>query len=174
VFRQHAAEAELVEQSRQWLVLRLAASLLGTAMEKYREDRSHPLLERAGELFARLTDGSFARLAEDFDESDQSRLVALRASGEAVTIAGLSEGTRDQLYLALRLAYVEDYARHNEPEPFIGDDIFQTFDDARTRAGLATLAEIGGGVQAILFTHHRSVVALAKDALGPDLDLIEW
>ena len=48
----------------------------------------------------------------------------------------MSEGTRDQLYLALRLAYLEDYATRAEPAPFIGDDLFATFDDRRTENGL--------------------------------------
>ena len=48
-------------------------------------------------------------------------LVALRPEGERVRIEGLSEGARDQLFLALRLALLE--RRVGEPLPFIGDDI---------------------------------------------------
>ena len=85
----------------------------------------------------------------------------------------MSEGTRDQLYLALRLAYLEDYAGRTEPVPFIGDDIFQTFDDERTHAGVQALASAAGLFQPILFTHHLSVVAIARRALGDDLDYVE-
>ena len=59
----------------------------------------------------------------------------------------LSEGARDQLYLALRLAYVEDYASRAEPPPFVGDDLFASFDDVRTAHGLRALAAIGETVQ---------------------------
>jgi len=85
----------------------------------------------------------------------------------------MSEGTRDQLYLALRLAYIEDYADRTEPVPFIGDDIFQTFDDDRTESGIRAFASTSGVFQPILFTHHLSVVAIARRALGDDLDYIE-
>jgi uncharacterized protein YhaN len=84
----------------------------------------------------------------------------------------MSEGTRDQLYLALRLAYLEDYASRAEPAPFVGDDLFTTFDDARTLNGLTALAAIGNAVQPILFTHHRYVVDAAQRHLGTSVDII--
>lgn len=41
-------------------------------------------------------------------------------------------GSRDQLFLALRLAYLEDFAKNADPAPFIGDDLFTSFDEDRT------------------------------------------
>ena len=129
--------------------------------------------QRAAALFQVLTLGAYTQLHPS-EERGRQVMVARRANGEAVGVGGMSTGTRDQLYLALRLAYLEDFARHNEPAPFIGDDIFQTFDDQRTQAGLRVLAATSGSVQPILFTHHRSVVDAGLHALGTDLDLIEW
>ena len=126
------AEGELVAAAREWAVLKLGARLLGTAIERHREASQDPLLARAGELFRALTGGAFLELGSNYDEGDRPVLVGKRAGGESVTIDGLSEGTRDQLYLALRLAYVESYAAKLEPPPFIADDIFVTFDDERT------------------------------------------
>lgn len=174
VFEKHAAEAEIVDVARQWVTLKLASSLLGAAMDRHRRANADPMVERAGHLLSALTGGSLAGLAQDYGDDDVPRLVGLRPSGERVGVNAMSEGTRDQLYLALRLAYLEDFARHNEPAPFIGDDIFQTFDDQRTQAGLRVLASTAGSVQPILFTHHRSVVDAGLAALGTDLDLIEW
>ena len=85
----------------------------------------------------------------------------------------MSEGARDQLYLALRLAYLEDYAKRTEPIPFLGDDLFMTFDDTRTKNGLVALAALSQDVQPILFTHHRHVVELAQQALGGEVDVME-
>lgn len=174
VFEKHAAEAEIVDVARQWVTLKLAASLISAAMDRHRRANADPMVERAGELLSALTGGSLAGLAQDYGDDDVPRLVGLRPSGERVGVNAMSEGTRDQLYLALRLAYLEDFARHNEPAPFIGDDIFQTFDDQRTQAGLRVLAATAGSVQPILFTHHRSVVDAGLAALGDELDLIEW
>ena len=41
--------------------------------------------------------------------------------------------------------------------PFIGDDIFASFDEPRTGAGLEALAAIGDRIQPIVFTHHLHV-----------------
>jgi chromosome segregation protein len=86
-------------------------------------------------------------------------------------VAAVSEGARDQLYLALRLAYLEDYGRRSEPIPFVGDDLFMTFDDDRTKHGLVALAALSDDVQPILFTHHRHVVELARQVVGDALEL---
>ena len=89
-------------------------------------------------------------------------LAAIREGGERVRVEGLSEGARDQLFLALRLALLE--RRAGEPLPFVGDDILASFDDARTRCTLSLLAEFGKARQVILFTHHRHVADLAREA----------
>ena len=130
-------------------------------------------MRRAGTLFADLTGGSYSALGQAFDEEDVPRLIGTRPTGEQVHIAGMSDGARDQLYLALRLAYLEDYASRSEPIPFIGDDIFMTFDDARTKNGILALAAIGEKVQPILFTHHQYVVDLALEALGEGVNILK-
>lgn len=168
-----AAEAELAGEARRWAVLRLAGLLIGTAIGRQRAGQQDPLLTRAGALFSGLTGGAFAGLAQDYDAGDEPRLTGRRAGGELVPVDGLSEGTRDQLYLALRLAYLEDYAARAEPAPFVGDDLFLTFDDARTAHGLEALAAIGARVQPILFTHHRHVADLARSRLGAAVDVLE-
>ncbi|MBK1792947.1 AAA family ATPase [Devosia sp. WQ 349] len=171
-FQKHAAETEIVAVSRQWVVLTLASTLLAAAMDRQRATHADPLMAAAGTIFASLTHNAFTGLAQDFDETDQPRLRAIRASGERLALEALSEGTSDQLYLALRLAFLEDYATRNEPAPFIGDDLFQTFDDDRTASGLRALAAISPRLQPIMFTHHQSVVDIARSELGSDLDLI--
>jgi chromosome segregation protein len=172
-FERQSAEAEIVTTARQWAVRKIAATMLAAAMEKHRETQSDPLVLRAGALFAMLTGGAFSTLLQDYGEDDNPRLVGERPNGNRVPISGMSEGTRDQLYLALRLAYIEDFAGRTEPMPFIGDDIFQTFDDERTAAGIKAFASTSELFQPILFTHHLSVVAIARQALGADLDYIE-
>ncbi len=170
--RRRNAEAELVDAARRWAVLKTASALVGVALERHSSTRRDPLLTRAGEILATLTGGAYAGLDQSFGEDDEPRLEARRSGGERVSVPGLSEGSRDQLYLALRLAYVEDYASRAEAPPFIGDDIFTSFDDARTGHGLAALAAIGDRVQPILFTHHLHVVDAARARLGDAADVI--
>ncbi|KQV27511.1 hypothetical protein ASC97_03775 [Rhizobium sp. Root1203] len=172
VFERLSAEQETRELARQWVVLKLAARMLATSMESYREAQSDPVILRAGALFSALTGGAFLGLVQEYGEDDALHLHAVRASGERVPLSGLSEGTGDQLYLALRLAFLEDYSSRNEPAPLVIDDIFQTFDDDRTRSGLRTLASTAQSFQTILFTHQSSVVDLARQELGEAVDII--
>jgi uncharacterized protein YhaN len=176
VAERKGAEAQMQDSARSWAVLRLAGMMLGAAVSRHRAGQQDPLVTRAGALFGRLTGGAFEGLAQSYDEADTPRLVGRRASGAMggglVPIEAMSEGTRDQLYLALRLAHLEDYAGRAEPAPFVGDDLFLTFDDARTAHGLEALAEIGGTVQPILFTHHRHVAEIAQARLGAAVDVL--
>ena len=73
----------------------------------------------------------------------------------------------------MRLAHLEDYARTSEPTPFIGDDLFMTFDDSRTGLGLEALADISPLIQPIVFTHHRRVAEIAVARLGAQADIVE-
>ena len=166
------AEAELVEAARRWAVLKAASALLGGVLERHRATRRDPLMTRAGEVFATLTGRAFAGLDQSFGDDDEARLEACRANGERAPVAHLSEATCDQLYLALRLAYIEDYAARAEAPPFIGDDLFASFDDARTGNGLEALAAIGDRIQPILFTHHLHVLEDARARLGDVVDVI--
>jgi uncharacterized protein YhaN len=172
VFDKLSAEHEARELARRWVVLKLAGSLLAHSMESYRERQADPVMNRAGEVFKELTGGRFSRLLQVYDDNDDLQLAVERDSGEQVPLTGLSEGTGDQLYLALRLAFLEDYCRRNEPAPLVLDDIFQTFDDERTAAGLRTLAASAGAFQTVLFTHQISLVEAARSELGDGVDLI--
>ena len=68
---------------------------------------------------------------------------------------------------------IESYATRSETPPFVGDDLFESFDDARTAAGIEALAAVGDRVQTILFTHHRHVADAAKRRLGYAADIVE-
>jgi uncharacterized protein YhaN len=146
----------------QYVKVKLASRILRNEIERYRQQHQGPLLERASEHFAVLTRGSFAGLRADFNEKDEPVLVGVRSNDERVYVEGMSSGTRDQLYLALRLASLEKYMESAEPMPFIVDDILVHFDDERSSATLGVLAELASKTQIILFTHHRRLVEQAQ------------
>jgi uncharacterized protein YhaN len=82
---------------------------------------------------------------------------------------GLSEGTRDQLFLALRLAtLVTGLESGAESMPLVVDDILLTFDDERSAATLELLAELGRRMQIVFLTHHRRLVELAEQSVAAD------
>lgn len=172
-FDLESANADIAASAREWAVPKIGSLLVGHVIEQHRVSQRDPLMIRAGDLFAGLTGGTLAGISQAFDDADAPRLIGQRSSGEPLRIEEMSEGTRDQLYLALRLAYLEDYAGRAGAAPFVGDDLFTTFDDARTAHGLKALAAIGNSIQPILFTHHRHVVEIAHAELGPDADVLE-
>jgi uncharacterized protein YhaN len=146
--------------------LRTAILLLQWAIDRYRREKQAPLLKRAGELFAVLTSGSFQTLQLQCDEDDHVEPAGIRQDGRRVAVAGMSEGTMDQLYLALRGAATEDCLDHAEPMPFIADDLFINFDDKRSAAGFRVLNELAKKTQVLFFTHHQHLLDVVHRALG--------
>jgi uncharacterized protein YhaN len=78
----------------------------------------------------------------------------------------MSDGTRDQLFLALRLAYIENHCESTAVCPVVLDDVLMAFDDERTAAALRALQELSHKTQVLIFTHHAHHVALANKTLG--------
>ena len=113
-----------------------------------------------------MTLGSFVGLRTDVDDNDNPILVGLRPDDSRATVDGMSSGTCDQLYLALRLATLEWRLEISEPMPFIVDDILINFDDERSRATLMALAQLSERNQVLLFTHHGQIVTTARELRG--------
>jgi uncharacterized protein YhaN len=155
------AHAEIEDIAARYVRTRLAHTLLSAGINRFRQQQQGPLLARAGALFARLTEGRYERLEVD-EEDGKLSIVAVRPDRSHCPAERLSEGTRDQLYLALRLAAIESYAERTEPLPFIADDLLVNFDDTRARAALRVLGEMGPRMQVILFTHHAHIAAMAE------------
>ena len=146
--------------------VRSSAVLLKWAIDRYRREKQAPLLGRAGEIFATLTEGAFTALRVEYDERDEPHLTGLRADGDPVAVPGLSTGTADQLFLALRLASIEDYLERAPGLPFVADDLFINFDDQRSSAGFDVLGQLAAKTQVLFFTHHRHLVDIARSRLG--------
>jgi uncharacterized protein YhaN len=154
-----------------YLRLQLASEILRRAIERYREKHQGPVLNRASELFASLTLGDYRGLTTSFGENDKSVLVAVRRNRENVEVAGLSDGTRDQLYLALRLAAIEHHVERVSPCPVIFDDVLINADNARASATLNVLASVATRTQVLFFTHHRHLADLGREAGAQIMEL---
>ena len=152
--------AIIVSHGEQYLRLRIASLILEQQIESYRKKNQTPVLARAGKLFSRLTMGSYVNLRDELDGNSKPVLLGVRPDDKEVPVEGMSDGSRDQLFLALRLATLEQHLSQGEPLPFVVDDILIGFDDNRTRACLEVLAELAVTTQVLLFTHHRRVLEL--------------
>jgi uncharacterized protein YhaN len=167
------ALAQLRPAVEQYLRLRLAAEVLEKAIESYREKHQGPILTRASELFSRLTLGGHSGLTSDFGDDDKPVLVAIRQNGKRVHVGGLSEGTRDQLYFALRLAAIEDHVQRFAPCPVVLDDLLINSDDKRASAALQVIAELAVRTQVLFFTHHQRLADLGLKA-GAQIIELGW
>ena len=160
------ARAELDILSEQFILKRAQTVTLRWAIEQYRERHQDPMLLRAGQIFSTLTTGRYMALRIDNDGSSP-RLLGLRDDGRTVVdIGAMSEGTTDQLFLALRLAAVEQSVAAGVRLPFLADDLFVNFDDERSEAGFRVLAELARSTQVLFFTHHPHLATIARSVVG--------
>ena len=141
-----ALNARISSLEETYAALEIAMSTLSAASTELQRRFAPRISKRAQELFSKLTDGRYDRLTlgEDFT-------VHAGATGETTLHSALwrSEGTTDQLYLALRLAVSQELT----PEaPFILDDALVRFDDQRLSQALTILEEAATDRQVILFT----------------------
>lgn len=155
--------AELAESAEEYLRLEAAKIAIHACMEEYRTNDQEPVLALASDMFAQLTHGSYTGLEMSDEEPPSIRVKP--ASGTPLPPTALSEGTRDQLYLALRLATLERHAAAGNALPIAVDDIFMTFDERRTEAALHVLDGMADRFQVIVFTHHEHVIRSAAKEL---------
>ncbi len=156
------ARADIEDAVRRYPPLRMAETLLREGIETFRRQQQAPLLTRAGALFSALTQDRYTALDVADGDAASLAVVACKADGSSCPAGHLSEGTRDQLHLALRLAALENELTDAEPLPFIGDDLLVNFDDQRAAAALSVLAEFSARTQIILFSHHDHIADLVK------------
>lgn len=155
--------ARMRRLAHRYAVVRVAARVLQQEIERYRREHQDPVLKIGSRYFRDLTIGSFEGLRTDIDDKGTPILIGVRAGGLRLSVNMMSSGTRDQLFLALRMATLEWRLESSEAVPFIVDDILINFDDDRSQATLVALAMLARRNQVILFTHHRQIVEMARN-----------
>ncbi len=146
-----------------WVRHRVATKLLEREIQTYQDLHQGPVLRRASQHFRTLTLGSFDDLRIVINAKHLPELVCVRGKRE-VGVEGLSDGAKDQLFLALRLATIERHGEGLEPVPLVLDDVLVNFDEERTRSALTLLRELASRMQVLLFTHLERTVELAREA----------
>ncbi|MGC1274828.1 MAG: AAA family ATPase [Planctomycetaceae bacterium] len=150
----------LQKMTERHLALSLAEQAAEHARAAYERDRQPPVLAAASESLARLTRNRYVRIWAPLGER------SLRVDddhGRTFTVEQLSGGTREQLFLALRLGLVRRAAEQGVSLPLILDDVFVNFDQLRTEAAFETLSEFAAeGRQVLFFTCHLHLAHLAE------------
>ncbi|MEM0907108.1 MAG: AAA family ATPase [Pseudomonadota bacterium] len=164
-FKQRVLEADMADTVAEAIRRRCEALILNQAITAFSQDNKSPILTAAADIFRAITAGAYDRL----DVGDGLTVTAHRTHDDMdVSVDGLSDGTRDQLVLSVRLA-----AAAGTAVPFIADDLFVNADDERAGAGLRALGDLGRNVQVFYLTHHTHIADLARDVLGPTLNVVE-
>ncbi len=129
-----------------YTALELAQRALSAATTELQRRFAPRIAKRAQELFGQLTGGRYNKLMLTEDLSINT------STAEEDTLRNSqwrSDGTVDQLYLALRLAVAEELT----PEaPLVLDDALVRFDDKRASVAVDILRQTGENKQVILFT----------------------
>ncbi|WP_291323662.1 YhaN family protein [Desulfonatronospira sp.] len=160
--------SELEQEMQEYIQLRLSAAILASEMERFRQANQGPVLDMAGNILREITLNSLDGIFADYDQRGEPVLKALRPDGSSLGVNEMSDGTRDQLFLALRLGGIKHYLRENPPFPFIVDDILVHFDDDRSERTLQELALLASQTQVLFFTHHHHLLHMARNTLDPD------
>ena len=145
-----------------WQVLGTCSAALDRVREVYERQRQPEVLREASELFARLTGGRYTRA---WSSLGHRVLWVDDAQGKPLSVDKLSRGTREQLFLCLRLALVSAYARRGVRLPIVMDDVLVNFDVGRVRAAVEVLRDfVRAGHQILVFTCHEHIASLFRKA----------
>lgn len=128
------------------------------------------LAARASAFLERITGGAYRELMVSRDLTLSVRIPQINRINENPERV-LSKGTVDQVYLAIRLAFVQCISETGETLPMILDDPFANYDDARLARALELLAEIAATHQVLLFTCRDDVARAAAAVHAPIINL---
>jgi uncharacterized protein YhaN len=159
--------AELAQAVDRWAPLVLAEHLLAENMQRFEMECQPALLQQAQQFLERMTDGRYVTVrrqseAEGLPEVYDAEKQMWKAPSQ------LSRGTREQLYLAIRLAYVMHHCRNAESLPLVVDDVLVNFDGPRARRTLELLRDVAEHNQVLFLTCQASTLELIRETL-PDV-----
>ncbi len=155
-----AVEEQLRLAIEQWQVLAAGSFFLDKVRHVYERDRQPEVLRESSRYLAALTGHKYPRVWTPLDQ-DALRIDA--AEGETLGVDVLSTGTREQLFLCLRLALAKSYARRGVDVPLVLDDVLVNFDTRRSLAAAQLLRDYAAdGQQVLLFTCHEHVAQMFR------------
>ena len=144
-----------------WRSWEVAGKVLGLVREEYESQRQPETLQEASRWLQKMTGGRYTRVWTPLDEDS---LLLDDDGGQVWPLETLSSGTRESVYLSLRLALIEGYRKRGVVLPVVLDDVLVNFDAERTALAIDTISEFAGlGHQVLFFTCHAHVKELFSD-----------
>ncbi|WP_175412941.1 AAA family ATPase [Clostridium sp. AWRP] len=154
-------EKEVDEKTQYFDCLKIALEVMQESSDEMRKSFGPELNRKTSEIFKSLTNGKYGNIlvTKDYDISIQSGIHYREWKY-------LSNGTVDQVYLALRLAIADLISDKNIYLPLFLDDVLMQYDDERMDAALKFLSDYavqkGDEFQLLLFTCHQDIIERAK------------
>lgn len=147
--------------AKEYEAISLAQAVLTSANTTMQNRFSPALGEKAANIFTKLTKGKYNKVL-----LDRKLIPSTQERGDILSreVHSLSQGTADQLYLAVRLAICDLVLPEEKCVPIFLDDALVTFDDARMAAALDLLVELSEHRQILLFTCQQRELAYLRTA----------
>ncbi len=151
-------ENQLKACAAHWQTLAATTHMLDKVCEVYETERQPETLREASAFLNQLTEGKYVRV---WTPLGKNQLRIDNAAGQALPLEVLSRGTRETVFIALRLSLAAAYARRGVMLPLVLDDVFVNFDRARTLAAARVLRDFAAlGHQVIMFTCHEHIMRI--------------
>ncbi|TWU26091.1 AAA family ATPase [Bythopirellula polymerisocia] len=153
-------EKQLSNARQAWREHATVSRVLERVRHHYEANRQPETLGEATRYMSQLTGGEYRRvwtpIADDI-------LLVENSAGESITIDKLSRGTREQLFLSIRLAVVSTFAKRGVRLPMVLDDVLVNFDAIRAQRAAKVLKDFAdGGHQLLVFTCHEHMWQMFK------------
>jgi len=152
-------KAEFGELAIKWSQNKAIAEAIKRTMSELKEKKLPEVLKSAEELFCNLTDGKYSSLVV----TNEGYFEAVQSNGVHFPVVELSQATKEQAYISLRLALAASL-KDSAPFPVIMDDPFVHFDGKRLSRMIETISNLGQQRQFIYFTCHKNMKEKWRDA----------
>lgn len=164
---------EALEEAKETYDQLLALKTVIEAYDReYREEHQPNIHKRTGTYFKQITKNRYPKVYGD--DSMGKTALAVRVNGEDLDVENvLSQGGKDQLYLAMRLALADELDKDREKLPLFMDEIFVNWDIDRLDEGILLLEKLSKERQIILFTCHKWMIDKFTSINEPNIILLE-
>ncbi len=162
-----AVELEMGRLTQQKKALEQRGEALSIAMatlEEASKELQKKLLPVMNSTFSKTFENLTSQRYQDTRAGDQLNIKLHHPDSDLIVpVSALSNGTIDQLYLALRIAVTETVFSIKERLPLILDEPFAQYDDNRTQNALKLISELGKKQQVIIFTCKQREIEMIGD-----------
>ncbi len=151
-------ENQIKACAEHWQTLAVTTQLLDDVCAVYETERQPETLREASVFLNQLTEGKYVRI---WTPLGKNQLRIDNSTGQALPLEVLSRGTREAVFIALRLSLAAAYARRGVTLPLVLDDVLVNFDSARAESAAKVLRDFAAlGHQVVMFTCHEHIMRI--------------